>query len=149
MSETNGYARWTNAARYGDLWKLLERLGYDCGWLGTNPLGDNTVRICKHSTSRSQITLADYPPDQFVRPQILFAVRLELDNFGILSPEEFDRWAKRRAKANAAKTAAGANGAATPRKSPGSATGKRRVKGLAPHPAMTAPGCGGRAGSIG
>ena len=103
MSEKNGYARWTNAARYGDLWKLLKRLGYDCGWLGTNPLGGNTVRICKHTSSKSRITLAEEPAEQFVEPQLLFGVRLQLDNFGIMSPEAFDRWAARRAKANAMK----------------------------------------------
>ena len=68
MSAKNGYARWTHAARYGDLWKLLKRLGYDCGWLGTNPLGGDTVRICKHSSSKSRITLADEPAEQFVEP---------------------------------------------------------------------------------
>jgi hypothetical protein len=105
MSEANGYARWTNAARYTDLWKLLKRLGYDCGWLGTNPLGGNTVRICNHAASGSSRTLADEPPEEFVHPQVLSGVRLQLDNFGLLSPEDFDRWAARRAKANAAKPA--------------------------------------------
>jgi len=116
MSEPIRYARFTKTARYADLWKLLKRLGYDCGWLGTNPLGGNTVRICKHSSSRSSITLSDDPPDQFVDPLSLIGVRLQLDNFGIMSPEDFDRWAARRAKANAAKEANGTNGATPARK---------------------------------
>ncbi len=111
MSETNGSARWTNAARYADLWKLLKRLGYDCGWLGTNPLGGNTVRICKHAASGSSMTLADEPPEEFVHPRVLFGVRLQLDNFGLLAPEDFDRWVARRAKANAAKEARGTSAA--------------------------------------
>ena len=64
------------------------------------------------------LTLADYPPDQAVHPQTLYGVRLELDNFGLMSREEFDRWADRRTKVNAAKTA-GRNGptpAGKPRK---------------------------------
>jgi hypothetical protein len=117
MSEPVSYARFTNTARYADLWKLLKRLGYDCGWLGTNPLGGNTVRICKHSSSRSSITLSDDPPDQFVDPLSLIGVRLQLDNFGIMSTEEFDRWAARRAKANAAKGTNGTDGASPARKS--------------------------------
>ncbi len=116
MSETNGYARWTHAARYSDLWKLLRRLGYDCGWLGTNPLGGNTVRICKHRSSKSRITLADEPAEQFIEPQLLFGVRLQLDNFGIMSSEAFDRWTARRAKANAAKHTNGSDGTNRERK---------------------------------
>jgi hypothetical protein len=117
MSEPISYARFTNTARYADLWKLLKRLGYDCGWVGTNPLGGNTVRICKHPSSRSSITLSDDPPNQFVDPLSLIGVRLQLDNFGIMSPEAFDRWAARRAKANAAKEANGANRTKPARKS--------------------------------
>ncbi|HKI32316.1 MAG TPA: hypothetical protein VKA46_10645 [Gemmataceae bacterium] len=117
MRETTGYARWTNAARYADLWALLRRLGFDCDTLGTNPLGKNTVRICEYAPNGTVITLADYPPDQFVRPQILFAVRLQLDSHSLLSSDEFDRWAKRRAKTNAAKETNGTNGATRPRKS--------------------------------
>jgi hypothetical protein len=49
------------------------------------------------------LTLADYPPDQPVHPQTLYGVRLELDNFGLLSREEFDRWVDRRGKANTPK----------------------------------------------
>jgi len=31
----------------------------------------------------------------------LIVVRAELDNFGLMTRDEFDRWVKRRAKANA------------------------------------------------
>jgi hypothetical protein len=106
---------------YGDLWKLLRRRGYDCYLLGTNPRGNhNTVRICQHP-SGSQVTLADYPPDQVVRDEILFIVKIELDNFGLMTREEFDRWVKRRAKANAA-----TNG--TPVKSKGSGIPSHKVQ---------------------
>ncbi len=52
----------------------------------------------------------------------LIGVRLQLDNFGIMDPEEFDRWTERRAKANAAKANAvkgtnGTDGAKRTRKS--------------------------------
>jgi hypothetical protein len=81
---------------------LLRRLGFECELLGENPRGKhNTVRICQHP-SGSRITLADYPPDQFVREEILFVVKIELDNFGLMARDEFDRWVKRRAKADAA-----------------------------------------------
>jgi hypothetical protein len=91
-----------NSIRYSDLWKLLKRMGYDRDLLGTNPRGNhNSVRICQHP-SGSQVTLADYPADQVVREEILFIVKIELDNFGLMDRDEFDRWPKRRAKINAA-----------------------------------------------
>jgi len=63
---------------YADLWKLLRRLDYDCDLLVENPRGKhNTVRIGQHP-SGSRITLADYPPGQFVRDEILFIVKIEL-----------------------------------------------------------------------
>jgi hypothetical protein len=94
--------------RYADLWALLKRLGFDCDIFGTNPLGGNTVRICEHAPTNTRITLADYPPEQPVHPQVLYGVRLQLDSHGFMTFDEFDRWAKRRAKANAAKQANGA-----------------------------------------
>jgi hypothetical protein len=103
MSETTEHAHWANAVRYRDLWQLLRRRGYDCDRLGKNPLGArNTVRICEHVESGSFFSLADRPLDQFVHPEVLFGVRLELDNFGRMTRDEFDRWVKRRANANAA-----------------------------------------------
>ncbi len=102
MTERNDYAPFTNAVRYRDLWRMLRRLGYNCDRLGTNPLGaHNTVRICEHPSSDSLIMLADKPLDQFLHPMNLIVVRAELDDFGLMTREEFERWVKRRAKANA------------------------------------------------
>jgi hypothetical protein len=78
--------------QYADLWALLRRLGHNCERL----TDDNKHRICDHAATGSFLTLADYPPDQFVHPQTLYGVRLELANFGLLSREEFDRWVDRR-----------------------------------------------------
>lgn len=94
--------------RYADLWALLRRLGYDCERL----TDDNRRRVCEHAAAGSSLTLTDRPPDEPVHPQTLYGVRLELANFGLLSREEFDRWAGRRMKANAGK----ANGGNGPRR---------------------------------
>ena len=68
MRDTTEYDRMTNAVRYGDLWRMLRRLGYDCDRLGKNPIGArNTVRICELPDSDATFILADYPLDQFVR----------------------------------------------------------------------------------
>jgi hypothetical protein len=91
--------------RYADLWALLRRLGYNCDRL----TDDNKRRVCEHAAAGSLLTLADYPPDEPVHPQTLYGVRLELDNFGLWSRADFDRWVDRRTKANAA-TANGGNG---------------------------------------
>lgn len=85
-----------NSIRYTDLWSLLRRLGYDCDRL----TDENRRRLCEHAAAGSILTLADYPPDQLVHAQTLYGVRLELDNFGLLSREAFDRWVDRRTKAN-------------------------------------------------
>lgn len=97
--------------RYADLWALLRRLGYHCDRL----INEDKHRVCEHAVAGSFLTLADYPLDQPVHPQTLYGVRLELDNFGLLSREEFDRWVDRRTKANAVK-ANGSNGARRARK---------------------------------
>jgi hypothetical protein len=99
--------------RYADLWALLRRLGYNCDRLTP----DNRHRVCEHVAAGSLLTLADYPPDQGVHPQTLYGVRLELDNFGLLSREEFDRWVEGRAKVSTAK-ANGSSGTKRARKSP-------------------------------
>ena len=91
--------------RYADLWTQLRRLGYNCDRLSD----DNKHRLCEHAAAGSLLSLADYPPDQFVHPQTLYGVRLELDNFGLWSREEFNRWVDQRTKANTAK-ANGSNG---------------------------------------
>jgi hypothetical protein len=104
--------------RYADLWALLRRLGYNCDRL----TDENKHRICEHAATGSLLTLADRPPDQPVHPQTLFGVRLELDNFGLLSRDEFDRWADRRAKAKSAK----ANG------NHGTRRARKRVPGRSP-----------------
>jgi len=84
---------------YADLWALLRRVGYNCDRL----IDDGKHRVCEHATAGSVLTLADYAADQVVHPQTLYGVRLELDNFGLLSREEFDRWADGREKANGVK----------------------------------------------
>ena len=104
--------------RYADLWVLLRRLGYNCDRL----IHEKKHRVCEHVHSGSLLTLADYPPDQPVHPQTLYGVRLELDNFGLFSRDEFNRWVDLRTKANAAKAAkaAKANGSngSTPTRRP-------------------------------
>jgi hypothetical protein len=97
----------SSTVSYADLWALLRRLGYDCDRL----IDDNRHRVCEHAVAGSLLTLADYPPDQPVHPQTLYGVRLELDNFGLMSREEFNHWVEQRAKAN------GANGTRRARKS--------------------------------
>jgi hypothetical protein len=96
---------------YTDLWALLRQLGYNCDRL----INDNKHRVCEHAEAGSFLTLADYPPDQTVHPQTLYGVRLELDNFGLLSREQFDRWVDRRTKANVARVN-GTNGPRVARK---------------------------------
>lgn len=59
-----------------------------------------THRVWEHIPSGSRFTLGEYPPEDSVHEEILFGVRLQLDNFGNMAREEFERWAKRRAKAN-------------------------------------------------
>jgi hypothetical protein len=84
-----------SAIRYGDLWALLRKLGF------TDELvHDGAHRVWEHKPSGSLFTIGEYPPDEPAHEMILNVVRLELDNFGNLSREEFDRWARRRAKAN-------------------------------------------------
>jgi hypothetical protein len=107
--------------RYADLWALLRRRGYDCDRL----IDEGKHRVCEHAAAGSLFTLADYPPDQPVHPQPLYGVRLELDNFGLLSRDEFDRWVEQRTKANTAK-ANGSNSTRRTRKS------QKRVRGKSP-----------------
>jgi hypothetical protein len=85
-----------NAIRYTDLWRLLRKLGFDC-----DTVDADNHRICESAPTDTRIVLHDYPADQPVREAILMAVRLQLDNSGILLRAEFDRWAARRAKAKA------------------------------------------------
>jgi hypothetical protein len=99
------------AITYGDLWALLRRLGYDCDRL----IDDGKHRVCEHAAAGSILALAEYPSDQPVHPQTLYGVRLELDNFGLLPRDEFDRWVDRRTKAKAA-TANGSTSATRARK---------------------------------
>jgi hypothetical protein len=90
-------------------------LGYNCDRV----IDAGKHRVCEHATAGSVLTLAEYAADQLVHPQTLYGVRLELDNFGLMSREEFDRWVEQRGKANAAK-ANGSNSttpARTPRRS--------------------------------
>src|SRR5437879_6316176 len=85
----------SNAMRYADLWALLRRLGFDC-----ETINEGNHRICEFAPTDTRIVLHDYPPDRPIREEILIAVRLQLDNGGVMSRAEFDRWAARRARAN-------------------------------------------------
>jgi hypothetical protein len=98
-----------NTIRYGDLWALLRKLGFDC-----NARDEKNHRVCEFAPTDTRIVLHDYPANEPVREQILVGVRLQLDNGGVLSRAEFDRWVVRRARANAA---AGTNGSQPRRKS--------------------------------
>jgi hypothetical protein len=101
----------SNAIRYADLWALLRKLGFDC-----NTIDEQNHRVCAFAPTDTRIVLHDYPPHQFVREEILIGVRLQLDNGGVLSRAEFDRWVSRRAKVNAAVSANGGGPTRKPRK---------------------------------
>ncbi len=94
----------TNSATFGDLIGLLESLGFDC----TRRVNGQVV--CEHPPSDTMILLAERPAGERVRDQILFGVRLQLDQRGLLARDEFDRQLADVAARN------GANGAATARK---------------------------------
>jgi hypothetical protein len=98
----------SSAIRYADLWALLRKLGFDC-----DTMDEGNHRVCEFAPSDTRIVLHDYPPNRPVREEILIAVRLQLDNGGVMSRAEFDRWAARRAGAIAE---ASDNGGAQPRK---------------------------------
>jgi hypothetical protein len=98
-----------NPIRYGDLWTLLRKLGFDC-----NAHDEQNHRVCEFAPTDTRIVLHDYPANEPVREEILVGVRLQLDNGGVLSRAEFDRWVVRRANVN---TAAGTNGSQPRRKS--------------------------------
>jgi hypothetical protein len=101
-----------SAIRYADLWALLRRLGNEY-----EIVHDGAHRVWEHQPSGSRFTLAERPPDQLVYEETLFLVRLQLDNFGVMTRDEFDRWAKRRAKANAANGTNGTKRTRQPRAS--------------------------------
>src|ERR1700681_4766991 len=75
------------AIRYADLWALLRKLGFDC-----DTIDQGNHRVCEFEPTGTRIVLHDYPPDQPVREEILIGVKLQLDNGGLLSRTEFDRW---------------------------------------------------------
>ncbi|MCI0462602.1 MAG: hypothetical protein L0Z62_37100 [Gemmataceae bacterium] len=83
-------------------------MGFDC-----DTLDEQNHRVCAFAPTDTRIVLHDYPHDQPVREEILIGVRLQLDNGGVMSRAEFDRWATRRAEAN---TGADRNGGAPRRK---------------------------------
>jgi hypothetical protein len=99
----------SNVIRYADLWALLRKLGFDC-----DSLDEKNHRICEFAPTSTRIVLYDYPPEQPVRAEILIGVRLQLDNGGVLSRAEFDRWAALHPEAN---SAVNANGGEPARKS--------------------------------
>lgn len=80
-----------NEIRYADLWALLRKLGFDC-----DSFDDRNHRICDFAPNGTRIVLHNYPPEEPVRQQILIGVRLQLDNGGVMSRADFDRWADRR-----------------------------------------------------
>jgi len=97
-----------SSIHYADLWALLRKLGFDC-----DTVLESNHRVCELSPTDTRIVLHDYPREQPVHPEILIGVRLQLDNGGVMTREEFDHWAVRQARANARN---GANGTkATPR----------------------------------
>jgi hypothetical protein len=98
----------SNAIRYADLWALLRKLGFDC-----DTLDEQNHRVCEFAPTDTRIVLHDYAPDQPVREEILIGVRLQLDNGGVMSRADFDRWAARQAKVN---TPVDINGGARRRK---------------------------------
>lgn len=71
--------------RYADLLRLLGDLGFDC------PVVRDGARVCEHEPSETLIVFGDYPAEEPVREQILFGVKLQLDQRGLLTREEFDR----------------------------------------------------------
>jgi hypothetical protein len=96
-----------SSVKFGDLIGLLEGLGFDC-----IRRVDGQV-VCEHRPSDTMILLAERPAGEKVREQVLYGVRLQLDQRGLLERGEFDR---RVADMTAAATANGSGGAATPRK---------------------------------
>src|SRR5258708_6393788 len=85
----------SSAIRYADLWALLRKLGFDC-----DTIDEGNHRVCEFAPTDTRIVLHDYPPDRPVREEILIAVRLQLDNGGVMPRAEFDRWSARRVRAN-------------------------------------------------
>jgi hypothetical protein len=75
----------TRPLRFADLIGLLEGLGFDC----TRRVDGQIV--CEHRPSDTMILLAERPAGETVREQILFGVRLQLDQRGLLDRGEFDR----------------------------------------------------------
>jgi hypothetical protein len=101
--------------RYADVWSLLRRLGFAC-----DLFDDQNHRICEYAPTNTRIVLHDYPPATPVHPQILIGIRLQLDNGNVMSREDFNQWAERRAKSP---NTAGKNGAKP------KTAGKRRAAG--------------------
>jgi hypothetical protein len=86
--------------RYADVWALFRKLGFDC-----DLFDDKNHRVCEYAPTDTRIVLHDYPPTTPVHPEILFGIRLQLDNGSVMTRAEFDQWAARRnaAHANGAK----------------------------------------------
>jgi len=90
--------------RYADLLRMLGELGFDCSAVRDG------ARVCEHEPSETLIVFGDYPADEPVREQILVGVKLQLDQRGLLTREEFDRRVARLAGAGTR------NGTGHPRK---------------------------------
>jgi hypothetical protein len=91
-----------SSIRYADLWALLRKLGFNC-----ETIDEGNHRICEFAPTETRIVLHDYPADRPVREEILIAVGLQLDNGGVMSRANFDRWAERRTKTGAANNGRG------------------------------------------
>ena len=97
----------SNTIRQGDVLALLRKLGFDCDTVREN------VRVCQYPSSDLDILLHERCDDEVLRAQTLMGVKLQLENYGLMSRGEFDRWAARQARVN---TENGSNGTpATPK----------------------------------
>ena|SRR5436190_1674622 len=102
----------SDTIRYADLWALLRSLGFAC-----DRLDEQNHRICEFAPTDTRIVLYDHPPQQPVRAEILFGVRLQLDNGGVMSRAEFDRWAAQHSEKNLAGNTNGVEAGRRSRKS--------------------------------
>jgi predicted RNA binding protein YcfA (HicA-like mRNA interferase family) len=77
----------TESVRYGDLTRLLERLGFVCWRVEGSHLN------CENKKADALIMLPDQDADAIVRPRNLVAVRRYLDEKGLFTRDNFDLWA--------------------------------------------------------
>jgi predicted RNA binding protein YcfA (HicA-like mRNA interferase family) len=104
----------TESIRYGDLTRLLERLGFVCWRVEGSHLN------CENTGADALIMLPGQEAGAAVRPRHLVAMRRYLDEKGLLSRDDFDLWA--------AEITLAANGSPRPQKPARSEAGKPRQK---------------------